>query len=74
MRYRVPFQSNDAKCVTQTLGGIDEVTVSVNNSQIIPVDSTNQFKLSYILGTATQVDVSTGGAGKSHIFCKINKF
>ena len=60
MRYPVLFQGEDDKCVTQTLGLTDgEFTVSVNNSGIVSVEGTDQLKLSYILGQATQVDVST---------------
>ena len=55
-RYPVPFQAPDEKCISPTYGGIDETTVSVNNSAIVPVAETGQWKLQWLLGTAVQVD------------------
>ena len=57
VRYPTNFDTPDDKCITAFYGGIDETTVSVNNSAIIPIYSTGEEKANWIYGTAVQVRV-----------------
>ena len=56
---KYPFRNSvelGGKCVTATYTGIDDISVSVNNSIIYP-DENDQFYLSSVLGTGVQLEV-----------------
>merc|ERR1711990_542371 len=54
-RYSMKFQSDEARCGIVHYDKIDETTVGVNNSEIIPAKK-GKTKRRYILGQAKQTD------------------
>merc|ERR1711973_689895 len=54
-RYPNSFQDKNGKCVTATYGAIDDVTVSVNNSQI-SLTRRGKWESGGIMGKAVQTD------------------
>ena len=65
IRYPVSFEDPEGKCVTAKYGLNDDVTLSVNNSQIVPEDG--QWLLKYGTGRANQVNVCL--SNKNIKFC-----
>ena len=63
-RYPNSFQNPKDKCVTAEYLAIDEISVSVNNTEMTPI-SGGRWKSGYLMGTAVQVDVSV--TNMSHI-------
>ena len=70
-RYPNSFQNPKDKCVTAEYLAIDEITVSVNNTEMVPI-SGERWKSGYLMGTAVQVDVSV--TNMSHIIWQFYKF
>lgn len=70
-RYPNSFQNPKDKCVTAEYLAIDEISVSVNNTEMIPI-SGERWKSGYLMGTAVQVDVSV--TNMSHIIWQVYKF
>ena len=57
----MPFQDKKAKCTTATYGDRDDTSVSVNNTQIVPVKKwrqPTQWRLGWGEGQAIQSAVS----------------
>ena len=70
-RYPNSFQNPKDKCVTAEYLAIDEISVSVNNTEMIPI-SGERWKSGYLMGTAVQVDVSVTNI--AHIIWQVYKF
>lgn len=57
LRYPTRFEDPLGKCVIATYELMDDTTVSVNNSQITPVENSDKYKLSWGTGEAKQLQV-----------------
>jgi len=55
VRYPVPFQNKQDKCVKVTYGPRDETSITVNNTSIEPERDSDKWYLSWVLGQAEQV-------------------
>ena len=74
MRYPVIFQDESGKCITATYTkNEDGISVSLNNSQINPVAGTDLYQLSWILGTAKQVEVNFTSYTELYFFADFRK-